>query len=165
MKKYIFAALSAGALFSPISSHQAIAAEQAAPVEAKAHNQSGNSNTIEEIDRPGMFDRMTFKLSLSKEQKEKIHAIRSAKLQKSEEIHKEQKAKLASLQNALKSGSDDDVRKAFEELQGVNQKLSAIHLEGMLETRALLTPDQRKIFSGMSMHVLGGHKRGRHGGK
>jgi len=104
-----------------------------------------------------------YKLSLSKEQKQKMRAIREAKRTQADAIHSEHSAHIAKLQAALKAGTDDEVRKIFSELQVTNQKLSALHLEGMLETRALLTPEQRETFSKMTHKLLGGHKKGHHG--
>lgn len=136
---------------------------------AKAEVSESNNNAVVppaamDLDHPGMYERMKFKLGLTKEQKQKIHAIRKAKREKSEAIQEERKAKLTDLQTALKSGTDDDVRKAFAALQATNQKLSELHLEGMLETRTFLTPDQRATFAGMGLHHLGGH-HGRGGRK
>jgi|GEM_PF-794722 len=163
------------AILLPTSFNNAHAVEPASQVEVKSNVSSSSSPTAAaasnaaggnvEFDHPGMIDRMMYKLSLTKDQKQKIHAIRDAKRQKAGPIHAEQKQKLGALQTALKSESDDEVRKAFNDLQLTNQKLSEFHLEGVLETRLLLTPEQRETFSGMTMHVLGGHKRGRHGHK
>lgn len=160
MKSFYSALVVAGLCLFPMSFHASHAAEKTEAVE-KA------SNTVAppppaEIDHPGMMDRMMFKLGLSKEQKEKIRAIRQAKREKAEALQNEHKTKLAALQNALKTGTDDEVRQAFAALQTSQQSLSAIHLEGMLETRTLLTPEQRKTFAGMSLHHLGGHGKGRH---
>lgn len=118
-----------------------------------------------EMVHPGLQERMMYKLSLSKEQKQKMRAIREAKRTQADAIHSEHSAHIAKLQAALKAGTDDEVRKIFSELQVTNQKLSALHLEGMLETRALLTPEQRETFSKMTHKLLGGHKKRRHGRK
>lgn len=174
MRKIFVSVVTLGSVLFSAGFGQALAAEALAQADAKsgvvtsAQGSPGNGASpagAVELDHPGMIDRMMYKLSLTKEQKQKIHAIRDAKRQKASALHGEQKEKLGALQTALRSGSDDDVRKAFEALQLSNQKLSALHLEGVLETRVLLTPEQRETFSGMTLHVLGGHKRGRHGGK
>lgn len=160
MKSFYSALVLAGLCVFPISFHHGHAAEKTEAAE-KASNTVAPPAPVE-IDHPGMMDRMMFKLGLSKEQKEKIRTIRQAKREKAEAIRNEQKTKLAALQNALKTGSDDEVRQAFSALQATQQSLSAIHLEGMLETRTLLTPEQRNTFAGMSLHHLGGHGKGRH---
>ena len=118
-----------------------------------------------DVARPGLQERMMYKLSLSKEQKQKMRAIREAKRTQADTIQTEHLAQLAKLQAALKAGTDDEVRKIFSELQATNQKLSALHLEGMLETRALLTAEQRETFSKMTHKLLGGHKKGHQGRK
>jgi len=118
-----------------------------------------------DVAHPGLQERIMYKLSLSKEQKQKMRAIREAKRTQADAIHSEHSAHIAKLQAALKAGTDDEVRKIFSELQVTNQKLSALHLEGMLETRALLTPEQRETFSKMTHKLLGGHKKRRHGRK
>jgi Spy/CpxP family protein refolding chaperone len=160
MKKLYSALVVAGLCLSPVSFNAVHAAEQTEAVEATS-NIAAPAQPVE-IDRPGMMDRMMFKLGLSKEQKQKIRSIRHAKREKAEALQNEQNTKLAALQNALKSGTDDEVRQAFADLQTTQQSLSAIHLEGLLETRTLLTPEQRNTFAGMSLHHLGGHKKGGH---
>lgn len=160
MKRFYSALVVTALSLSPLSLNAVHAAEQAEAVEVTS-NTAAPAQSLE-IDRPGVMDRMMFKLGLSKEQKQKIRSIRHAKHQKAEALQNEQNTRLAALQNALKSGTDDEVRQAFADLQTTQQSLSAIHLEGLLETRTLLTPEQRNTFAGMSMHHLGGHKKGGH---
>lgn len=158
--KIVYTALAVSALcLFPISFVKVHASEKNV-IEEKAGNKEAPPPPLE-IDHPNMMDRMVFKLGLTKEQKQKINSIRRAKREKAEALHNDQKTKLVALQNALKNGTDDEVRQAFIALQAANQSISALHLEGMLETRTLLTPEQRNTFAGMSVHHLGGHGRGR----
>lgn len=133
------------------------------PVQNEPSEVGGPMPPLPGMEHREMPERMMKELSLTKEQKQKIKAIREDKREKAEALHNEQKAKMAALQTALKSGTDDEVRKAFSEVQSGHQKLAAMHLEGMLETRALLNPQQREIFSKMSQGMMAGHRKGRHG--
>ncbi|MEZ4750297.1 MAG: Spy/CpxP family protein refolding chaperone [Bdellovibrionota bacterium] len=89
--------------------------------------------------------RMLKDLDLTKEQREKVQALRKANRDKSKAIRAKMKDARKAMFEKMKDAkaSDADIRKTFEVVSGYRNEMQRLHFEETLEIRKILTPEQR----------------------
>lgn len=94
--------------------------------------------------------RMFKRLKLTEEQRTKLSEIHKANAPKLEELRKKMKASRTALRTAMENdASDEDLKKAHQEVQAVRAQLDDLRFESILTIRKVLTPEQRKKFGEM----------------
>lgn len=103
-------------------------------------------------------------LDLSATQKQQLEAIR----QKYQDQMKSVSEQLRTNQNELRTlmsgnGSDNEIRAKHTQVNNLRQQLGEMRFNSMMESRAVLTPEQRQKFSQL-MQERRNNRQGRRGG-
>ncbi len=103
-------------------------------------------------------------LDLSATQKQQLEAIR----QKYQDQMKSVSERLRTSQNELRTlmagnGSDGEIRAKHTQVKNLRQELGEMRFNSMMESRQVLTPEQRQKFSQL-MQERRGDRQGRRGG-
>lgn len=109
------------------------------------------------FERPGggrgeMGERIRRELGLSEEQAKQLRELREAHRQEAMALHQEVQSKREALKAALESPQLDEgrVKSLQADLKAVHEKLADHRLEGILEVRKILTPEQFAKFQEMT---------------
>lgn len=104
-------------------------------------------------------------LNLSESQKQQIDTIRQKYQGQTQQLHQEMRSERQKLQEMMAgTASEAEIRRQHQRVTQLDQQMHNFRFEGMLETRQVLTPEQRRQFAQL-MQQHRGQSRERRGGQ
>ena len=100
--------------------------------------------------RPSRFDggRLMEQLNLNQGQKQQISAIRQKYQGQMQQLWEEMRSKRQKLEEMMAgTATEADIRRQHQQIAQLDQKMDNLRFESMLETRKVLTPEQRRQFA------------------
>lgn len=95
----------------------------------------------------GKHKRLHEELNLTADQATKIKEIHVGKRARMQELRKEMQDKMQAFAKAYAENDDKAaIESAFRAVEESKRAMAQLHLESLLEIRAILTPEQRKMF-------------------
>ena len=92
--------------------------------------------------------RLMEQLNLSKEQKQQISTIRQKYQRQTQQLREEIRSERQKLQDMMAgTATEAEIRRQHPQVAQLNQTIHNLHFEGMLQTRQVLTPEQRRQFA------------------
>jgi len=138
MNSKIFSLLAAGLLIFPLGASAIDLVEPGVQI-AQHEGHRGKRGG-----KGGGFKKVLDQLNLSSEQSTQIEAIHDSKKQESETLHEQVKAQKEAMRDLFASdASDSELLQQHQEIQNLKQQIGTNRFEGMLEIRAVLTPEQK----------------------
>ena len=140
MNSKIFSLLAAGLLIFPLGASAIDLAEPGVQI-AQQENEGRRGKRG---GKRGGFKKVLEQLNLSSEQSTQIEAIHNSKKQESETLREQVKAQKEAMRDLFASdASDSELQQQHQEIQNLKQQIGTNRFEGMLEIRAVLTPEQK----------------------
>jgi Spy/CpxP family protein refolding chaperone len=111
-------------------------------------------------DRPNKKgDRLMLNLDLSPEQKKQLAAIRNKYENRTEKLQSQLMSQQQELRTLMGgSATKEAIRKKHNQVMALRQELNSLRFEMMLDSREVLTPEQRQKFA-QQVSEWGGRKR------
>lgn len=104
----------------------------------------------------GKKNQLMEKLNLTTQQQQQIESIRTKYQPEMDNIQEQMRVERQKMNEMMKNNdSQNNLRSQHQKISTLQQKMNNLRFESMLETRELLTPEQRQQFSAMM-----GEKRG-----
>jgi len=106
---------------------------------------------------PQRGDRLMESLNLSDQQKQELNAIRQKYQGQMDQLNTELRTRQDELRNLMAGNAgDNDIRAKHNQVASLRQQLGELRFNSMLESRKVLTPDQRQQFAQMMDGRRGG---------
>lgn len=97
---------------------------------------------------PQREQRLMESLNLNDQQKQELNAIRQKHQSQMETLSAQLRTRQDELRTLMSSNaSDNEIRAKHQQVADLRQQLGELRFESMLESRKVLTPDQRKQFA------------------
>lgn len=94
--------------------------------------------------------RLMEQLNLTNGQKQQISLIRQKYQGQTQQLREQMRSEQQKLQNMMAgTATEAQIRRQHQQVAQLNQKIHNLHFEGMLQTRQVLTPQQRRQFAQM----------------
>ncbi len=124
-------------------------------VEASPNLQSASPDVLELAQSPGMGNRRGDRkqqwmkeLNLSQEQQQQLAAIQQKYKGQTEQLRQQLRTSQDELRNLMGgSASSDAIRAKNDQIVGLRQQLNKLRFESMLESRDIMSPQQRQQFT------------------
>jgi Spy/CpxP family protein refolding chaperone len=99
---------------------------------------------------PQREERLMESLNLNEQQKQELNAIRQKYQGKMDKLNTELRTRQDELRTLMGgNASDNDIRAKHNQVVSLRQQLGELRFDSMLESRKVLTPDQRQQFAQM----------------
>ncbi|MBJ7899501.1 MAG: periplasmic heavy metal sensor [Cyanobacteria bacterium RI_101] len=154
MSRSLFTLCLVASLFSLGQAPLLASPGETAPLVAQAQNRGSGAGQRGE--------RAMERLNLSAEQRQQLQSIRQKYAGQTEKLETDLRSQQGELRQLMAGSADKEtIRKKHNQVTQTRQKLGDLRFEMMLDSREILTPQQRQEFAQMAEEWGGRMKRGR----